>query len=256
MRLFLLISAIALLFTVARPPASIASEPVRFCFNFWPPYAYRDENGNPRGISIDLIRLAAQNLNMETEFVLLPWKRCLQEVKTGKIHAVIDAAKREEYLQGPTSHSLYTNTVWVHRDSPLTALSSMNTLRNKIAGYIDGYVMPEEFTNIDGLHVDYSIDEKTAIKKLASKRVDFIIADLTNTAFIQKKQNLPIRALSPTPSADKLYISFNKDQPALQKRFDTEFSRIMNNGSLDQIYLQHIDQSYREILISVQGVLK
>ncbi len=235
-----------------------ASDTVRFCFNAWAPFAYQDKDQN-KGISIDIIRAAALELNRKAQFIHLPWKRCLQDVRNGDIHAVIDAANREEFVQGPASFSLFTNTVWVHQDDPLTELPNLNILKAKTFGIVDGYEYPDEFMNIALIDFDLSLDDTTTLKKLSAQRVDFVVADITNTYATINQNNekpLKIRALIPTRSADKLYLSFHKSQADVQKQFNRVFESFLENGTVDAIYQAHIGQTFTTISSSVESILQ
>lgn len=233
-----------------------ADHTMKFCFNSWEPFTYLDKKGKPQGISIDIVRHVAQEMNQVIELNHLPWKRCLQQVQSGKIDAVIDAAKRDAFLQGPTSVGLFSNTVWVHQGDPLRFLKSYADLKGRKVGFVDGYKYPKDFTDIEDLKIDYSLDDLTALRKLSAKRVDFVVADITNTYAAIKNFNLNIKPLRPTPSADKLYISFNKNKTALQKEFDRTLLKLLNEGQVDAIYQKHIQQTFSDIVKSIQPMHK
>ncbi len=245
-----------LLFTAVlfRAPTTSADDHLKFCFNSFEPFAYLEKNA-AKGISVDIIREIGEIMGFEPEFLHLPWKRCLQLVREGHGTAVIDAAQRKEFLQGPTSASLFSNTVWVSADKPSISLDTLKPLENKTVGFVDGYDYPKEITSIPGLKVDLSRNDLIALRKLSAKRVDFVVADITNTYASRKRHELKIRPLSPTPSADRLYISFNKEKVAFQKKFDAVLKTLLESGVVDQIYRAHIDQSYGDILRSVEAVL-
>ncbi len=72
--------------------------------NMWYPYSY-EENGVSKGLHIDIVNQALENLGYSFVFTPLPWKRCLAMVERGKFDAIISASykpKRAEYLYYPS----------------------------------------------------------------------------------------------------------------------------------------------------------
>ncbi|KAA3625938.1 MAG: hypothetical protein DWQ08_08660, partial [Proteobacteria bacterium] len=95
----------------------LAQATLNFCFNAWPPYTYV-EDGKAQGVSVEIAREAATRAGFAATFVELPWIRCLEAVrKDDRVDAVLDAARRPDFIQGSTSTSVYTNTFWVREEA-------------------------------------------------------------------------------------------------------------------------------------------
>ena len=221
---------------------------VRYCFNDWPPYA-RMEGESAVGISIDILREATERAGMAAMFLELPWNRCLEMVRGGELDAVIDAAERSEYLQGPTSFSYYTNTVWVRDDFPADSLD-FDALRGKTMGLIDGYKYQDSLWSElrgAGMMIDYSVNDRANIRKLAFARVDAIIGDFVGTLTFAQENDLKLKPLTPTHSADRLYASFNRDREEIHARIDAALAAMMADGSVDRVYRRHLGKSLDEI---------
>lgn len=239
-------------FYVLLPPfvaKSAEPETVRFCFNAWEPYAY-PKGEEITGISIDILSEAAKRSGLSAKFVEYPWNRCLQSVQSGDIDAIIDAAERPEFLQGPNSYSAYSNTFWVAPDSRLE-IFDFDRIRDLKVGLVNGYKYPNEL--LEGLSavnadIDYAIDDQTNIRKLAIGRIDVIVADHVSTKWFSRKNSLRIRPLSPDHSSDYLYASFNKKHPKLQKRIDAAIREMIDEGAVERIYAKYIGNSDRVIL--------
>lgn len=223
-------------------------KPLTFCFENWEPYSFIDENEKANGLSIYLIKLAAEKLHIPIEFKLLPWKRCLLKVKNGQIDAVIDAAKRDAFLQGPTALAFYTNAIWVHTHDPLTDLPSLSVLSDRRAGYIDGYTYNDSYMSISGIKIDYSPDHATVLRKLDAARVDFAIADYVTTKHFLRKTPLNIRELRPFPSINPLYLSFHKSRTTEQRLFEDVFKEMKENGTVDAAYQHYIGETLQNLI--------
>lgn len=67
----------------------------------WVPYSFLDQNGEPRGILIDLWRLFAERNKIEVEFTLVDWEDSIELVRIGKadLHGgLIETETRKEVL--------------------------------------------------------------------------------------------------------------------------------------------------------------
>lgn len=233
---------------VMQGPLRAGDPEVRYCFNDWPPYAQM-AGKNAEGISVDILREATVRAGMAARFLELPWNRCLDMVRSGEMDAVIDAAKRPEYLQGPNSFSYYTNTVWVRDDFPADSLD-FGAFQEKTIGLINGYKYPDSLWSelrSAGMIIVYSVDDGANIRKLAFARVDAIIGDFVGTLTFAKENDLKLKPLSPTHSADRLFPSFNRNKGELHSRIDAALAAMIADGSIDRVYRRHLGMSLGEI---------
>ncbi len=68
------------------------------------PYIFSDYNDTPKGIQVDIVKDALEKLNIKYKFTMLPWRRCLANIKKGKFHAAIGASyseARSQYIDYP-----------------------------------------------------------------------------------------------------------------------------------------------------------
>lgn len=222
---------------------------VRFCFNDWPPYTESDADGN-YGISVDILREAAARADLVATFEELPWNRCLEMVRQGELDAVVDAAIRTEYLQGPASFSLYANLFWVRDDSSYMD-PEMSDMAGARLGLVAGYDYPanlmEQASDLN-LTIEYSVDDWANIRQLAFGRVDVILADFVGTHIYAAEEGLSVHPLSPAHSVDSLYPSFNREKAGMQRAIDAAIREMLEDGTVDRIYMDHIGVSFSEIL--------
>lgn len=217
-----------------------------FCFNDWPPMTFV-RSGRAEGISVEIVREAMRRIGIEAAFRELPWKRCLLLVEGGEIDAVIDAAVRPNFVQGPTSFSSYSDTVWVHQDSGKT---SLRDLRGASFGLVEGFSYDTKtMSALSALAVELSwaVDDPTNIRKLAFARVDAIIADLTSTLHFSRANKVDIRPILPPIYIEPLFVSFNNGRTDLQRRFDESVKKLIDEGFVDAVYKRHIGKTYGEM---------
>ncbi len=224
-----------------------ADDSLKFCFNQWPPFAMY-EQGLYQGISVDIIKEASRRLEQPAEFVELPWKRCLQNVEDGTMDAVIDAADREQFIQGPASFSIYSDTLWVHTDSNFQTIED---LKNRSIGLVDGYKYSQSVQDlIDELKLssETAMDDQGNLRKIAFKRVDTGIADLVSTFDIIKQRQFNLRPILPPVSVDKLYLSFSRQRTEVQKKYNQQFEDLIAEGFVDKVYQRYIGESFSDLV--------
>ena len=233
---------------LALPHRADAEEVLRYCFNQWPPYSMMRQ-GEATGISVEILTEATRRAGLRAQFTELPWNRCLDQVRQGQIDAVVDAAARPEFLQGSTSVSYYSNTIWV-RDTDGLRNYAPALLKGRKVGLVHGYEYPPSLLKeLDdaGAEFDRSVDDPTNIRKLAFGRIDAIVADLASTIVFVRKHGLSLRPLRPTHSADPLYPSFNPKAAARQVRIDKALAETLQDGTVDRIYRRYLDLDFCSI---------
>ena len=242
-------AAVVLAVAGLTPTVKAAPEAVSFCFNDWPPYSVM-KDGEAEGITVETLREAADRAGFAATFRELPWKRCLQMVEAGQVDAVMDAAERDEYLQGEASSTVYTNTFWVRADDPSKTFNS-SILQGKSVGLVAGYRYGDELDEIlsqPGVQKEYSKDDSTNIRKLSFKRVDVIISDFASTQYFAKENGLSLRALMPSHSFDRLYQSFNKNKASAQSRINAALQSMIADGTVDTIYRNKLGVSFSDVV--------
>lgn len=68
------------------PPVQV----LQLCYERLDILPWRTLNG--RGLNLELIRMAAAKVGVAVQFVTLPWKRCLSEMRDGAVHGVFAAS--------------------------------------------------------------------------------------------------------------------------------------------------------------------
>ncbi len=106
----------------------------------WPPYNF-NENGKPKGFSIDYMNLLAKKLNIEIEYITGPsWDEFMTMLKTDKLDAIINISKNEQRSKTIAFTSIFhtaANAIYVKRGNE--SLDSLEKLEGKTL------VMPKGF---------------------------------------------------------------------------------------------------------------
>lgn len=154
----------------------------------WGPNEFIDENGELVGYHIDLIRMAAEQLNVEVEFVSMPWKRVLNSMRDGQADAVsyvIHTREREKFLiyqpgniisQGSSRFAYLKERKFRYDGNP----QSVKDLR---IGVINGYNYGEQFDRSLFNNLVNINSEKQLLMMLLNKRVDLILVNIEHLKF-------------------------------------------------------------------------
>lgn len=131
--------------------ADLHAQPIRVCddANEWPPYTYFERvQGRPTpqltGFTVELLRRIASRHGLQLQIDLLPWKRCLEAVRTGEslllLNAIRTAERERDYWLSTPIYETRLLYVWSKRQRPdglaLRTQAELATLR---IGAVQGY---------------------------------------------------------------------------------------------------------------------
>jgi len=110
----------------------------------WKPYNY-NENGTPKGYSIDYMNLLAKKLNVEISYISGPtWRDFLNMMREGSLDVMVNIANtrdRRKYLRFTDPYHI--TTVGLYVKSSESTVSDLDSLAGKKLGFIDGFFFGE-----------------------------------------------------------------------------------------------------------------
>lgn len=139
--------ALGILAGAALPAAAMAQNPptLSACAGHTPPFVLFFEGNALSGFSLELVQQLARELGRPVQVQQLPWARCLQQVKLGKVDMAIDAyddAQRRASFHYSTPYYTLTPQVFYRaadaevRPEVLTSRSALAALRGcGVRGY-------------------------------------------------------------------------------------------------------------------------
>ena len=126
----------SILFVVVLACLSLTAQgrTLRIVSEAWPPYIY-EENGELHGLDYDTTRIVLQRMGVQTEWQMLPWKRCTLALEQGKADAILGSyrtQKNEATLLFPSEPLSRIDLVLFYaknRPYPFRALDDLQGLR-------------------------------------------------------------------------------------------------------------------------------
>jgi len=199
----------------------------------WRPIEFRDEKGKPQGISIDILKILADKLNIKLNFVKTSsWvesQKFLQEKKCDVLPSAIETDKRKKYAIFTKPYLNYKLAVITTKDKPiirnLDGIIDKTMSRKKGSGLISE--MKKLYPNIKIIKTK---DYLEAFKLVSDKKVYFTIATIPVLEYYKRRyglKNLLINGY--TNFKYNLRIAVRNDKPLLRDILDKSLETITPN---------------------------
>jgi polar amino acid transport system substrate-binding protein len=215
------------------------------------PTAYM-EDGKPSGILVDVVTEAFQRTGHPFEIQLMPWARCLAEIRSGRVDGIFSVFKlpeREEFLTYTSVPIInQVEAFFVPADSDVKFAGDISQLRGFRIGTIRG---TSYGTKVDGAlktGVWSTVVETNSIDSLVGmlvlKRIDLAIGyrHVVLEAARKKGYLNQIKELSPGIDEIRSYLAFTKQRDYSQviADFDRALTSMRNDHSFEAIYEKYL----------------
>jgi len=215
------------------------------------PTAYVD-NGRQTGMLVDVINEVFKRTGYSVEIAIMPWARCLAEVKAGKIDGIFSVYRtraRQEFLTY-TDEVLITQVqaFFVRKDSTISFDGDLNKLSDLRIGIINETSYGPRLDQALGKGVFKKVDvansASTNIQKLLHDRIDVIpsyrhvVLDSARTLGVAGS----IKELSPAIEAIPSYLAFSnkKDYARAIEAFNQALRSMKEDGTYDAIFKKYL----------------
>ena len=240
-----------LIFFVALSPAFAGNRPLNIICDRWPPYQ-TVINNQVEGFSTAIVKMVFQRMQVGIDKIhAYPWRRAIAMIEAGKVDALYSAnftRERAGFARYPDEPLVTTPWVmWVREGSGLR-FRSMDDLEGKRIGLVNGYSYTRELWDYVNKHRNVEIvpNDELNFKKLHAGRVDYIVADLRNGAYIVKHfgfDNLVPLMEQPIKFVG-LYIIFNKK--TVPQSFVVRFSEELKALKKEAVFVEMHEKYFGE----------
>lgn len=232
------------------PSAGYSQEPGKLtCYStVFSPFVI-EENGDIKGIDVDVIKEVGRRLHLDISFALKPWKRLEQDVKDGTVSCVAAYFRTEdrmEYMDFTsvplhiTSYTLFTNKVEVK------AFKTFKDLNGWAIGVNRGFKTTPEFESAmsNGWITKYDVkSDEQSVKMVSSNRLDAMLTNYHVGLYnIKKLGASDVRPLLPSIRSTPTYLVFSKKQNLahLVPKFDEALFSVIQDGTYQRIVDQYL----------------
>ncbi|MGF7139166.1 transporter substrate-binding domain-containing protein [Roseimarinus sediminis] len=219
----------------------------------YPPYCSLDENNQPTGFAVELIREAARAAGMKVQFKLGPWMSINDQLAEGRIDALPIVARipeRNAKYDFTIPYLTLNGAVFVKKDD--RSISSLNDLKNKKVYVMRGdnaeyYVRRENISS--SIYTTTTFDE--AFEKLANGEADAVITQrIIGLKIIERlklKSIAPLDIELPTFRVQFCFAVKKGNQPLL-KLLNEGLSIVIANGTFTNIHTKWFGPTIKEKL--------
>ena len=214
----------------------------------YPPYAYK-ENGQVKGIAVEIVTEAFKRLNLPITITVLPWARALHQIKNGDADAIFTLFKKPERevfadysneILVPQIVSLYVN-----KHSTIEFTGDLKQLKAYSFGLVRkvsyGQIFDRALKNNILPNVVRSNDAQQSFKMLFSNRIDIVAINKYGALDILQHSNKlnDIKELKPDLQNIPSYIAFSKKRnlSTIRDKFDDTLRQMKIDGSYDLLIL-------------------
>lgn len=199
--------------------------------NSWPPYS--DSDGN--GISKDIITKAFNAVDLEVEFVVLPYARALKMTKDGVLDGAFNVTMQSSTINAFNFHSEPFLKASASFYYPAGSLLNYQRLADipvdTIIGVIIGYEYGDEYEQHKSRFNEVKLAKQNQIiEMLQSKRIDMAIMFDEVAKYSLQKLHLPISAIKQGAinHTSDIYIAFSKSRATnhIIKAFDQGLEKL------------------------------
>ena len=218
------------------------------------PTAYID-NGKQSGILVDVINEVFRRAGYSVEIMIMPWARCLGEVKEGKIDgifSVYQTRERQAFLTYAEEVLItQVQAFFVRKDSAITFDGDLNTLSDIRIGIIN---QTSYGSRLDSA-LERGVFKRVALANSASSNILKLLHDRVDVipsyrhVVLDSARSLgaagAIKELSPAIEAIPSYLAFSnkRDYTKIIDAFNQALRSMKMDGTYDAIFNKYLADS-------------
>ncbi|MFT3781330.1 MAG: transporter substrate-binding domain-containing protein [Nibricoccus sp.] len=205
------------------------------------PLSHSNEQGEPEGYLVDLIREVARERKLEITLDYRPWTELLEDFKAGNIDIIsnmVFTPERAQYADFSTAHLTLPGSVFIRKDDK--SIQTPADLKSKrMATAPLGY--SEEYAKKRGFGSKYLACATTeeCLKKLEAGEADFVLATkifAENTISQLRMKNVGIAPFGLEDLHYRYHFAVLKGHEGLLYELDAGIIALRNQGIRDDLY--------------------
>lgn len=237
----------------SKPSATVPQQPstpaatdatVAIACEIFPPFSYQ-EDGQVKGIFIDLVREAFRRSGTPITITAYPWARAIAMLENGETDAlctIYKSAQRETFADFSQAVVPDIQSLFVRREAEFRFDGSLESLRGRTIGTVEGYsygeTFDEAFKNGTLRSEPVNLIDRN-VEKLLDGRIDMFVEGKYVALYTMKKMGVAerVRELEPDVRRTQLYLAFSKkrNRVALLTQFNEALDSMKKDGTYQKI---------------------
>lgn len=205
----------------------------------YPPYEFIDSNGQPAGMTVDLIRAIGDVMGMNVTIKLDEWGKIREELMNGTIDMTLginQTAERDKLFDYSTPTTVVQHAIFARRGSP--KVNSLEELSGKRVVVNRGGIMHDYLANL-GFSKDLVLTASPAesFRLLASGEYDYAVYALLPGMYIIKENKLTnLIPIVKNAASFKYSFAVKEGNRELQGRLNEGLAIIQKTGQYQDVY--------------------
>ncbi|HZP59371.1 MAG TPA: transporter substrate-binding domain-containing protein [Opitutaceae bacterium] len=185
----------------------------------WPPFSYRDTNGEIQGIDADVLALIAQRLGVHFELVTAnTWSEVYAKALAREVDVLGGTAstpERQPFFRFSSTYLSFPVAIITRTDAPFL-WSAQDLTGHKVAAPRDYAPTLDLQREYPGLQLQLTDTVEQAMKLLSSGQAEAVVTNLANASFIIKTRGLTnLKIAGMMPRTFDLRFAVRPDWPEL-----------------------------------------
>ena len=221
-------------------PVTAPREKVKFIFagnDSFAPYSYFSD-GEDTGYNVDLVKILSASVNRDIDLRLMPWEKCISELKRGRVDGLIGAPiyrQREAFMDYSEPVAEIDFAIFV--EAANRYVNSLKSLEGTVvAVHKESLVIGElqKHQRIQLLETDSVLQ---ALQKLKNREVTAAIAEKNVALYYMQQDNIEGLKIvgAPVGPVYEYALAVREGEAGLLKDINRGIKLLEENGTLDKL---------------------
>ncbi|WP_062122601.1 PAS domain S-box protein [Geofilum rubicundum] len=205
---------------------------------FYPPYEFINEKGEPDGFNVELFRELAKELNLDYELYLEPWIQVRNELERGDIDGVtgmLISSERAQHIEFGLPHSVMTQGIFSRKDAKIKNLEDLRGLEVIVqeGDIMHDYLLKNPLTE----HIIAVPDLLAGLRLLENGQHDAALMGNFQGAYLLDKHQIKNVVLKSSDIEPQRYaMATKKGADELIWTLNMGLYQLKTNGTYDRLY--------------------
>jgi len=220
---------------------------------FYPPYTFLNESGEPDGHDVEMIKKIADLMNWDIEIRLTPWHEALDNLKCGKadlLLTVLYTEERNQIFDFTIPFTIESYSVFTHNRSNI---KNMQDLQGKEIIVLQGDAAINRVLKPMGMidNMVYTSSLPIAIEKVAKGEHDYVLAPLsvvsTSLKVLNKNRKNKLKLVpAGEPIFQSLYrLAVKKGNIEMLSTLNEGIDHLKSNTDLKKLHKKWMPDKYQ-----------
>jgi polar amino acid transport system substrate-binding protein len=211
----------------------------------YPPYEY-SENGEVKGLAVDIVRAAFKLMNHEVVIEILPWPRCQVLFERGDVDGIFTYFQNDERQASTLSSKevavTQTIALWTLKHAKIEFNGDLTRLQEHNFGITPKTSYGERFDTAMKyglLHTEAAASIEGNIRKLVNGRIDIWVSNRDGAVHELRRLGLAgaVRELKHPIQVVPAFVGFSRlrNHAALRDSFDQALATLKHSGVYDEL---------------------